>query len=122
MMDEKRRFTRIPFKVKADLEVGSDKFQAPVIDDLSIGGCCLPVNTGLEAGAECRVGIIMENAENTLKVDVYGKIVRCSPDKVVIKFTKIDPDSLFHLQNIIRFNSPDADIIDQEIKKHPGLI
>ena len=122
MMDEKRRFTRIPFKVKADLEVGNDTFHASVIDDLSIGGCCLPVNTNLKAGAECRVGIIMENVENALKVDVYGEVVRCSPDNVVIKFTKIDPDSLLHLQNIIRFNSPDADVIDQEIKRHPGLI
>ena len=122
MMDEKRRFTRIPFKVKADLEVGSDTFHAPVIDNLSIGGCCLPLDKYLEAGAECRVAIIMDEGENGLKIDVYGEVVRCSFDNIVIKFTKIDPDSLFHLQNIIRFNSPDADIIDQEIKKHPGLI
>jgi hypothetical protein len=38
-----------------------------------------------------------------------------------IKFIKIDPESLYHLQQIALYNSSNAKIIEEEIKKHPGI-
>lgn len=55
-------------------------------------------------------------------VDAEGKILRSCPEGVAVQFVKIDPDSLYHLQNIIRYNAPDPEVIEEEISNHPGLV
>ena len=39
----------------------------------------------------------------------------------VIRFDSISPESLFHLHNLVRYNAPDPDRIDEEILHRPGL-
>ena len=68
-----------------------------------------------------KLKIMLSGTAEGIAVNIDGEIIRCDDDAVAIKFTRIDPDSLFHLQNIIRYNSPDADAIEDEIHKHPGL-
>jgi hypothetical protein len=55
-------------------------------------------------------------------VDVEGEIVRKDSEMAAIRFTRIDPDSLFHLRNIVRYNASDPDRVEDEIEQHPGLI
>lgn len=54
-------------------------------------------------------------------IRIEGEIVRTTPEGLAINFVRIDPESLFHLQNIVKYNSPDADIIESEINKNPGI-
>ncbi len=61
-------------------------------------------------------------ADTDVYVRVEGEIIRSESNGVAVKFTQIDPDSLFHLQNIIRYNAEDTEAIDEEITKHPGLL
>ena len=122
MSDEKRRFTRIPFKVKAEINLAGKLQTVEEINNLSVGGCMLPIVAQLEPGTSCKVRILLGGTADEVAVNIDGEVVRCLPDAVAVKFTRIDPDSLFHLQNIIRYNSPDADAIDNEIDKHPGLL
>ena len=122
MPNEKRRFTRFPFKVKAEMTVNNVLYSADGINNLSIGGCLLPVRADLEPGAECDLKIILSGTHDELSVKVKGKVIRCESATVAIRFTAIEPDSLFHLRNIVRYNYPDSDKIEQEIRNHPGLL
>jgi hypothetical protein len=121
MPDEKRRFTRVPFKVKAEMTVNDVLYSSVKINNLSVGGCLLPIEADVETGTKCRLKIVLSGANSKLSVQVEGKIIRCEPEAVAIKFTEIEPDSLFHLQNIIRYNHPDTDKVEQEISNYPGL-
>ena len=121
MKDEKRRFTRIPFKVKAEMTVNDVLYSSEKINNLSVGGCLLPIEADVEAGTKCNLKIMLSGANSELSVQVEGKIIRCEPATVAIKFTEIDPDSLFHIQNIIRYNHPYTDKVEQEINNFPGL-
>ena len=121
MPDERRRFSRIPFSVKAEMTAKNVLYGAEEINNLSIGGCVLSVTADLEPGTECRVRILLSGTNSELNVRVKGVVVRCGPGGVAVKFTSIDPDSLFHLRNIIRYNSPDPDAVEKEILDHPGL-
>ncbi len=56
-----------------------------------------------------------------MAVQIDGEIVRTTPEGLAVNFVRIDPESLFHLQNIVKYNSPDADVIESEINKHPGI-
>jgi len=121
MTDNKRRFTRIPFKVHAELLVQDYVYKAEEISNLSVGGCMLPIIVDLAPHTVCQLKIILSGTADGIAINVDGEIIRSGQDAVVVKFTRIDPESLFHLQNIIRYNSPDADAIEDEIYKHPGL-
>jgi len=121
MADEKRRFSRVPFRVKVEMAVNNRTYTAPEIEDLSIGGCRVPVEADVSEGDPCRVEIFLSGANSELSVKVTGVILRREPGSVAVKFNEIEPDSLFHLQNIIRFNHPDTEKIEEEIDKHPGV-
>jgi hypothetical protein len=120
MPDEKRQFTRVPFKVKAEMTVNDVLYSSEKINNLSVGGCLLPIEANAETGTRCHLKIMLSGANSKLSVQVEGKIIRCEPETVAIQFTEIDPDSLFHLQNIIRYNHPDIDKVEQEINNYSG--
>lgn len=122
MSDEKRRFTRVPFRVRAEMTIDNALYYAEEISNLSIGGCLLPITADLEPGTSCLVRILLSGTSSELNVRVNGKILRHDHGTVAIKFTHIDPDSLFHLQNIVRYNFSDTDAVEGEILDHPSLV
>ncbi len=121
MTDEKRRFSRVPFRVSVEMTVNDILYSSEEINNLSVGGCLLPIKMDVGTGTKCNLEILLSGKNSELSVRVEGKIIRCESGAVAIKFTEIQPDSLFHLQNIVRYNSPDTDRVEQEISNHPGL-
>ncbi len=121
MTDEKRRFTRTPFKVKAEIKTSNARYCAADISNLSVGGCLLPIKADLEPGTVCQMKIILEGTGDVC-IRVKGKVVRSPPETIALQFNRIDLESLLHLQNVIRYNAPDANAVDMEIIKHPGLV
>lgn len=122
MSEEKRRFTRVPFKVEAELKIDDVTYRSDDITNLSVGGCLLPIQANCEAGAKCHVTIRLGGTSSDLSVAVEGKVLRAGPDAVAIKFTGVDVDDLFHLQNIVRYNSSDPDAVEREIRDHFGIV
>ena len=119
MSKNNRRFSRIVFNVRARLLIGEKKYSIDQIANLSVGGCLLHIGEDHPLGSECTLTILLARMEPG--VDVTGEIVRSDKGEVGIKFTSIDPDGLFHLQNIIRYNADDPDTIEKEIHFCPGL-
>lgn len=124
MQSEKRKFSRIPlqFQLQVILEDGSvhlvDNFE-----DVSIGGCLISLQPEYAEHETCMIRILLgDTPEGGPSIEAHGEIVRHNDEQLAIKFTKIDPDSLFHLQNLIRYNSPDPDKIDSEIQLHKGIL
>lgn len=116
---EKRRFSRIFFDVKGRLTVGDDSYEVERIANLSVGGCLLEIDGEQHLDKECIFTILLSRMAPG--VEVVGKIVRAEKGELSVQFTRVEPENLFHLQNIIRYNSPDPDQIDQEIQARPGL-
>ncbi|WP_169309138.1 PilZ domain-containing protein [Desulforhopalus sp. IMCC35007] len=116
---EKRRFSRIVFDVAAKLNVDGVEYALERITNLSVGGCLLGVNDGFSIDQECSVTILLPRMEPG--VMVFGRIVRVVDGEVSIQFTSVTPENLRHLQNIIRYNAPDPDLIDKELSTRIGL-
>lgn len=115
MLEERRKFTRVPFDVSAELEINGRTIQADTIEDLSIGGCRLPVATEQCIGAECQVTIFLTGSEDEIRVEMLGTIVRYDQESVSVKFTRVDPESERHLQRIVLYNSQDPGKVEKEI-------
>jgi hypothetical protein len=122
MSVENRRFSRIPFKVNAEITIDNVVYPVSEIKNLSIGGGFFPLDADFVSGSSCHVKIILNGTSSELSINVSGQILRSSSGSVAIQFTSIDPDSLYHLQNIIRYNASDPDSVENEIRRHPGLI
>lgn len=122
MAEDKRRFSRIFLDMPAELTVAETSYTIERIANLSIGGCLLKIKDDFPIGAECQFAIILNDPPQDLRVNVNGEIVRSDAETVGIKFTRINPDDLIHLQNIIRYNFENPDKISDEIKRHPGLL
>ena len=119
-MAEKRRFTRIVFAVPAECILAGKIFPVKQLTNLSVGGCQIEINANVAVDDECEI-IIPLGGEGQ-RVNVKGRVARIAEDHIGIKFISIDPESLGHLQNIIKYNSSDAETIEVELKKHPGLL
>jgi c-di-GMP-binding flagellar brake protein YcgR len=122
MVEDKRRFSRIFFNMPTELTVADTCYTIEQVANLSIGGCLIKIKDDLPVGSECKIAIVLEQTPHDLRVEVTGEIVRSDAETVGIKFTRINPDDLIHLQNIIRYNAENPDKIDEEIRRHPGLL
>lgn len=122
MADEGRRFTRIPFKVFTQLKTKDAVYSTNQISNLSVGGCLLPITSDLIPGTSCSILIRLEGTADETIIRIKGEILRTYTHSVAVKFVLIDMDSLFHLQNIIRYNSEDPEKVEDEISRHPGLL
>ena len=114
MVDEKRRFSRIFFNVSAKLTVVGRDYRIERIANLSVGGCLLEISEKLPLGSACSCTIFLSGIESGMTV--HGEIVRVGNGEISVKFTSIEPENLFHLQNIIRYNAADPDAIEEEIR------
>lgn len=121
MTEERRRFVRVTFKVEAELLIKDAKYRAAEISNLSLGGCFLPIKERLDPGMGCEVQIVMAGASSELVVRVHGEVVRTSDIGIAVKFMHIDPDSLLHLQNIIRYNTSSSEKVAKEFQFRRGL-
>ena len=118
----KRRFSRIPLNFPATLIVdGTEVYDIHELTNLSIGGCLVPLDADIIEGARCTITIRLAGGLGNTPVNANGEVVRYDKEYAAIKFTKISPDDLYHLQNLIRYNAPDREQIEEEIKKFPEL-
>ena len=122
MPKERRRFTRIPFTFMTEVKVDEASYLSEEINNISVGGCLLKLNADLAVGKPCHIIIRLSGESSELTVTIRGKILRCDHGVIAVRFMGIDPDSLFHLQNIVRYSSADPDKNEYEIGERPGIL
>ena len=104
------------------MTTGDAVYDVDEIVNLSVGGCLLPIKADLAQGAPCRIKIFLSGSASEVSVRINGEISRVEGGAVAVRFIRIDPESLMHLQNILRYNSADADVIEREIVKNPSIL
>lgn len=120
MGNEKRRFTRIFYDVPVELICSGKVYPVDKLINLGVGGCQIDIEGDFAVGEIIDINISLA-AENTA-VQISGEIIRVIDKGVSLKFTSITPDNLHHLQNIIKYNAVDSEIVEGEILDHPGLV
>lgn len=123
MTEEKRRFSRIKINRPVTLSfAGGPTFRNSTSEDLSVGGCLVASDHLTKIGAECSIAIFFDEQDKDRCIDIKGIVIRCERGVIGVKFTTITPENLFHLKNLIRFNTPDPERIDSEIQNRPGIV
>jgi hypothetical protein len=112
---DKRRFTRIPFEARAELENG-DEVSGGAIENLSLQGMLVRGEASFAAGARVSIRILLSGASSELSVALDGHIVRCADGALAVQFDLrgIDVDALTHLRYIVGFALGDTDAVMDE--------
>lgn len=109
-----RKFSRVPFHVKATATVNGRSFHGKV-SNLSMNGMFLETPERLPEGDVAELTIRLEGTDPEIAVVFTGRVTRITDDGIGFHFEKIDLDSYTHLRNIIAYNIADAEKVMDEI-------
>ena len=115
---EKRRFSRVPFKIQAYIEAEGLQFTGEV-ENISLKGMFVITEHIMELGAPLSVRINLTGSQSNLIIDLKGKVVRKTTDGIGVFFESMELDSFIHLKNIVDYNSADPEKI---IEEYVGLV
>ena len=112
--ERKRRNSRVPFHAVVSLSFpDGGTFSHCEARDLSLRSIFVEGVEGRGAGEPCRVELCLTGTSSRMCLTMEGTIIRRQEEGIAIRFTATDPDSFFHLQNIIYYNSEDADELEE---------
>lgn len=114
---EKRRFSRVPFRIQAEITAGGQKFTGAV-ENLSLKGMYVKTEHAVDVGAPISIKIVLTGTQSNLMIDLKGKVVRQTDEGIGVYFDDMDLDSFIHLKNIVHYNSTDPEIIVNEFTRY----
>lgn len=124
MVDEqspfRREFSRVAIRLRAEITANGKVHRDGTMENLSLKGGFYRVPDPPRDGVPVDVLLHLEGTEIT--VHARGFVVRAGPAGCALQFTEIiGLDSLEHLRNLILFNSPNPQQVEQEFRSHLGL-
>ena len=74
----------------------------------------------LPAGTECEITLTLLGHE--AEIHLIASAVQNYPDGIAFQFVKIlGPESYGHLRNLVLYNAPDTDSVEDEFAAHAGI-
>lgn len=117
-----REFTRVPINVGVEIRTKDVLIKTHKTHDLSMVGISLQhEGQALPVGTMCDVSVFLEGADPPIHIDMKGKVGRSTDRDLGIEFSEVKFDGYEHLQNLVRYNSQNIDVVDKEIDSHVGL-
>ena len=113
----RRRRSRVDTNIAAGFTPQGGAELRILICNISLKGL-LAVPEALVATGASGVLRITLSPEAVIEIDCT--VIRSDATGVAIDFTGMEPESFLHLRNLVRYNAPDADQIDAELK-HPAF-
>lgn len=113
MDDNRRRRSRVSTHIIAHFLQKGINVVALVTQNISLKGLLAKANPAIKTG---ELGVIRIELSKDANIEIECRVIRSDKTGVAIDFRPMDEESFFHLRNLVRYNSPDADQIDSELK------
>lgn len=115
MNENRRRKTRVRFETRVILRTKEVEVAAEANSrNISLRGAFLATDAALPQGTPCEVEILLTGSSTRLSIRVRGRVARKDKEGLGIVFDSIDPDSYFHLRNLLLYNSSEPEEIENE--------
>jgi hypothetical protein len=112
MGEEKRRRSRVCAQFDAYVYIDGEKIPVST-QNLSLKGALFCPEPRLSSGRDCTVVFALAK---DIKVRLKAVVIRSNEEGVAIDFESMDESAFFHLRNMVRYSSQDADRIDDELQ------
>jgi hypothetical protein len=120
--NDSREFTRVPIKVWVEVRAGDIVIKTHETHDLSMVGISFRYQGDvIPLGTLCDVSVFLDGVEPAIHVEMKGKVGRLGNEELCLEFSEVEFESYEHLQNLVRYNSQNIDVVDKEINEHIGL-
>jgi hypothetical protein len=117
MMQNKRHFSRVGFKVSALLQSEGVAIKGEV-KDVSLRGMYLITDELLPEGTPVEITIYLSASEPPIVINVSGVVARLVPGGIGCAFDKMDVDSFTHLRSIISYQGGDESKVMSEFTEY----
>jgi len=109
----RRRRSRVDTNIPASFIQPDGEALRLSICNISLKGLLAVPEALVKPGA---AGLIRIELSPEALIEIESRIIRSDDMGVAIDFTGMEPESFMHLRNLVRYNAPDADQIDAELK------
>lgn len=118
----RREFTRVPFQISVELTTEQSPSVACELRDVSLNGLYLICATPLPLGSDCRVALLLGDPEHPSRIEVHATVTRVDTGGMGLEITGIlGVESFEHLRNLVLYNAPQREQVEQEIQSHRGI-
>lgn len=107
MTIERRKRTRVPFKIKARLVAPGMKDHECETRNLSVNGVLLVGVAETKIGSLWGIELLGTLKNSSLRVRIKAKAVRTTEDGAAFAFEKMDDDCYALLQTVVIYNAKD---------------
>ncbi|TMX36653.1 pilus assembly protein PilZ [Vibrio rotiferianus] len=114
-MTERRRFSRIIYRVPATLTQGLNQLDT-TIQDLSLHGLLLETSSPAELDLHSPVEICFVFSESEQSVCLNANIVSLNQNAIRLKISSIDIDSISQLRRFIELNVGSDELLNRELE------
>ena len=119
-MPEKREFTRVHLTHSVELTVAGQPLPDCTVRDLSMKGMLVITPARFPLGTPCEAVLTLVAGE--AEVRTAGTVAALHPEGFGMEFATIDGlESYIHLRNLVLFNSPDVEKVEEEFQSHSGI-
>ena len=113
MDQNRRRRSRVDTHFQATFTRAGGEPAPLVTQNISLKGLLAkPVNRIVSGDT----GLVHITLATDAAITIECRVIRSDASGVAIDFMPMDEQSFFHLRNLVRYNAPDADQIDSELK------
>ncbi len=111
--DAPRRFSRIPFEVAASLQQGQQRWETHLLD-ISLHGALIALPQTFVAG-ELALYTLSIHLEGGNDIDMQVEIVHQGDDRLGLRCSHIDLESITHLRRLVELNLGDPQLVEREL-------
>ncbi len=123
--NEKRKHTRLPIAIRAEIMLENGKICPGVTRNISFSGILAEMQKAEEVreGDLCNLTIFLAGRQKEPSIEFECKVVRKEKADIGFKYIAIiDVESYNHFKNLMVSNSKEPEQLLQELKITPGII
>lgn len=113
MGENKRRRSRVCAQFEAYAYLEGEKMPL-CTHNISLKGALFGPEPRLAAGHECSLIFVLSK---DVSIRIKARIVRADEEGTAVDFESMDENAFYHLRNMVRYSSADADKIDAELQE-----
>lgn len=111
---ERRRFSRVPFSQRAEIEFGEKKSPCRLVDISMKGALIEPIEgVALKPGDKINLSLLLDDGSSVVQMAL--SVVHAAPERMGCRCEEIDLDSITHLRRLLELNLGDAALATREL-------
>ena len=120
---ERRKNQRLPIAMKAEIYVpGKHKYEGQT-RDISFGGVFVTFSPvpEIEEGENAVLSIFLQEQPTELAIRIWSSVTHKQEGGLGFGFININIEDYTHFRQMMVFNSPDSEALQEELREHHGL-